>query len=269
MGLWQLYQFLWPVFHSQEWICFHWQIYSRWCQECGFNHHTSAPRWLCPWCFSGSAPWEQTDMSIWHRLEFILPWFLPYFLLSSFSPVYLFISFSVGIVTSWMLGDSCKDGAQRIYGAKGVKSKILQAVQGCTACLEISQMKNSLRTAPRFMFQREPCISIGWVTEEKWQGFILFMKSPTNNVKVSISTSFLLVSVAPGRGHWPLAVNCYHQCRTRQSHTLTDGSTQTSGITFPEVLGFLCRYREKHNVTGFCLSSAEISSYSCLGGSLG
>lgn len=92
------------------------------------------------------------------------------------------------------------------------------------------------------------CSATSWATEKKWQVFVPCMESPTSNIKGSICLSFLLLPVAPGIRNWVRAVNRCHQFNSWQSHPLTEVSTQTaSGITFQQVAGFLCRYREKHN----------------------
>lgn len=98
---------------------------------------TRAPQWLCPCCFSGPGPWEPTDVSCCDRMESVLPCSLPCFPFSSLCLLSLFPFLLSGIVSSssWILGNSCKDSIQMTYGAKGVKSKILQSVQGCTTCL--------------------------------------------------------------------------------------------------------------------------------------
>lgn len=48
-------------------------------------------------------PWEQRDVSFWHRLESVIPCSLPCFLLSFFSLLPLFPFLPSGIVSSWIL----------------------------------------------------------------------------------------------------------------------------------------------------------------------
>lgn len=89
------------------------------------------------------------------------------------------------------------------------------------------------------MFQWEPCSSTSWVIKERWQGFTPSMEPLTGNGKGRISSSVLLLSVAPGRRHWALAVNHCHPFESWQvEHSprmLVSESTVKENLSSPKI----------------------------------